>query len=228
MSLEGLLQGLLTRGSGLLNQGEDLAARQLGIGSDPASRNTLRQGALAGGAATAVLGMLLGTGTGRSMAGTGAMLGGIGLLGKLAYDAYRKHAGGAGAEPPGIDAGPIDALPPAQTERRADAILKAMVAAARADGEIDATERTALEGQLGILDPEARALVMKTFDTPLDAVDVAGLAENEQAGREMYAASVMVCKADSPAERVYLDRLAGALRLRADIAQQIEADVRAA
>jgi uncharacterized membrane protein YebE (DUF533 family) len=45
----------------------------------------LGKGALAGGALVA----LLGTGAGRKLTGTAAALGGIGMLGKVAFDAFK-------------------------------------------------------------------------------------------------------------------------------------------
>ena len=114
-----------------------------GIGGD------FGKGALAGGA----LGLLLGNRRVRKMGGKVAMYGGLAAVGALAYKAYgdwKQQQGGAGA----ASAAPqtFDALPPAEIESHSQAILKALIAAAKADGHVDDRERQVIEGEFSRLD----------------------------------------------------------------------------
>jgi uncharacterized membrane protein YebE (DUF533 family) len=184
----------------------------------------MRNTALAGGAAAGVMALLLGTKTGRSIGKTGVVLGGLGMLGKLAYDAYQKNAGPAALP----EAAPVGQLEGPQAEGRSAAILIAMIAAAKADGHIDADEKAAIQSKLAELGPDAQSILMDEIAKPLDAGAIAALADSEQAGREIYAVSVLVCRADHAQERAYLDALAGALKLDPAVAREIESAVAAA
>jgi uncharacterized membrane protein YebE (DUF533 family) len=220
--MKGLLDGLLSQGRELAQKGEDMAAERLGVGDAPDDRAAMRKTAMAGGAAAAAIGLLLGTRGGRSLAKTGVVLGGLGMLGKMAYDAYQKKTGKAPEAPPVADLTGEDA------DRRATAITVALIAAAKADGHIDDTERARIEGQLAGLPAEARAAMTSELMKPLSAADVAAHADSDQARAEIYAMTAMVCGGDHPGERAYLDDLAHALGLPADVARQIEADAASA
>lgn len=222
--MQSVLGQISARGKDLYSQGETLAAKKLGYGDDEASRSQMRNTALAGGAAAGLMALLLGTKTGRSIGKTGVVLGGLGMLGKLAYDAYQKHSA-AGALP---EAAPVGQLEGPQAAERSSAILVAMIAAAKADGHIDADEKAAIQAKLAELGPEAQSILMDEIGKPLDAGAVAAMADSEQAGREIYAVSVLVCRADHAQERAYLDQLAAALKLDPAIARDIESAVAAA
>jgi uncharacterized membrane protein YebE (DUF533 family) len=221
-SMKGLLDQLLTGGRDLYARGEDAAAKQLGVGDDPTQRAQMRNAALGGAAATAVLGMLLGSKSGRSLAKTGLVAGGLGYLGKMAYDAYVNKSA---AHAPGGT--PVAALEGPPADRRAQALLAAMVAAARADGHIDADERAHIDGRLAEMAPDARAALAAELDRPLDAAAIAAMADSDQARAEIYAVSATICRADHPMERAWLDALAGALRLEPAVAREIEAQTSA-
>lgn len=220
--MKSVLDQLMTGAKDLYGKGEDMAAAKLGVGDDAKSRETMRNTALAGGAAAAALGLLLGTKSGRSITKTGVVLGGLGMLGKMAYDAYRKNVGGAS------DAAPVGELAGPAADARGAAILVAMIAAAKADGHIDAGEKAQIQAHMQGLDAEAQSILMDELAKPLDPAEVAAHADSDQARREIYAVSALVCAADDPRERDYLDRLAAALGLDAAIAAEIEREAMAA
>ena len=127
--------------------------------------------------ATAVLGglgaLVFGTSAGRAVVGSAAKLGGLALIGGLAYKAYQNHQAGK----PLIDAGQQEVLPaPAGTgfepeaasEATALVFIRAMIAAAAADGAIDAEERNAIIGGLreAGFDPEANAWLANEMANP--------------------------------------------------------------
>ncbi|SDZ95670.1 tellurite resistance TerB family protein [Rubrimonas cliftonensis] len=231
MNFGSLLNQIMTSGQELYGKGEDAAAQKLGVGEDPAARGQMRNAALGGAAATAVLGLLLGTRSGRSITKAGVLAGGVGYLGKLAYDAYVKHSAAAASEaqPERISGpeAPITNLDGPAAETRAHALLAAMVAAAKSDGHISAEERGIIEGRLSEMGEDARAALAAELDKPIDAQAIAALADSEQAAREIYAMSALVCGADHPMERAYLDSLAAALGLPDGVKGEIEAQIAA-
>lgn len=206
-------------------------------------------GAATGAAATGALGLLLGSKKARRAAGTVVKYGGIAAIGLMAYQAYtrwqaqqaRPEAPGATPAPAtGTAAGPA-ALPaprtadqlgdhPAEAERHSQAMLIAMLAAAKADGHLDARERGLLDAELSRLaaDHALRQWVEAELQRPLDPAQVAAAAAGQPAlVAEMYLASLLVADEQSFMERAYLDELARQLGLPATLKAQLEAQAAA-
>lgn len=209
-------------------------------------------GAATGAAATGALGLLLGSKKARRAAGTVVKYGGIAAIGLMAYQAYtrwqaqqaqqaRPEAPGATPAPAaGTAAGPA-ALPaprtadqlsdhPAEAERHSQAMLIAMLAAAKADGHLDARERGLLDAELSRLaaDHALRQWVEAELQRPLDPAQVAAAAAGQPAlAAEMYLASLLVADEQSFMERAYLDELARQLGLPAALKAQLEAQAAA-
>lgn len=186
-----------------------------GIGGD------FGKGALAGGA----LGLLLGNRRVRKMGGKVAMYGGLAAVGALAYKAYgdwKQQQGGAGA----ASAAPqtFDALPPAEIESHSQAILKALIAAAKADGHVDDRERQVIEGEFSRLDaaPEVRQWLQAELQKPLDPAEVARAASSPEMASEMYLASLLAVDEQNFMERAYLDELARQLKLDEGLKARLE------
>lgn len=203
--LRGMLDGLLQQARGLGARAEDAAADRLGVGQDADSRRQMRNTALGAGAAAGVLGLLLGSRGGRGLLGRGAALGGVAVLGKMAYDAWQGRGDGATL----ADADATDA------DRRAETLIWAMITAARADGQIDEAEQAQIDRALRDLPLPVRANLTTVMMRAPDPDAIARRARSDQERGEIYAASVLMCGGDDPAERDYLSRLAGALGLTA-------------
>lgn len=225
MDTRSMLDQFMQAGRGLLQKGEDAAAQRLGVGDDPEARGQMRNAALGGAAGAAALGLLLGTSTGRSLGRAGLLAGGVGLLGKLAYDAYAKTT--ADAAPP-VQQQPVAQLSGSAADDRAQALLAALVAAAKADGHVSDDERAMIEAQTAALGADAQALIAAELSRPMDAGAIAAMCDGDQARREVYALSVMVCGGEHPMERAWLQTLAAALALPAAVTAEIEAQVAAA
>jgi uncharacterized membrane protein YebE (DUF533 family) len=208
---------MLTEGRNLVRQGEDAAASRLGVGDDPGERDRMRKTALAAGAAAGVMGLLLGSGGGRKL----AAIGGLGLLGKVAYDAYSR----SDDRPAGPQDQPIHLVTDETAERRAVTLTHAIIAAAKADGHIDEAERKLIETQMADLPDAVRGTLATALLAPADPVAVASRATSDQERREIYAASVMAVGKDHPDELVYMDKLARALGLPPEQVAAIEADM---
>lgn len=190
-----------------------------------ASRNQLATGAAIGGLAA----VLLGTGAGRKLTGTAAKLGGMALIGGLAYKALQNYQAGkplldlSGATSE-ISQNP--ALPaPASGQDHALRLVRAMIAAASADGIVDDAERAAIAGNLKAagLDAEAAAFIEKEFANPADLETLtAGIGSQDEAA-QVYAAARLAIDPDTQEEKDFLAALAGMLDLDAGLVAHIDA-----
>ncbi len=117
-------------------------------------------------------------------------------------------------------------LPPAPRAEQAEALLliRAMVAAAAAHGQVDRTERQAIAAQLDQagLTPAERDLVLADLEHPATPESLAADVQDPMQAAQVYAAAVAVAAEPSAAERGFLDRLCRALRLSPTAAAAIE------
>ncbi len=98
-------------------------------------------------------------------------------------------------------------------EAQAKLMLRAMIQAAKADGEIDQDEQAAILDQLGDdISGDERAFVREQMQAPLD---IQALAEDTTAHmrEQVYATSLSSIRVDSFGESAYLKQLATALGL---------------
>lgn len=192
-------------------------------------------GALAGGLA----GILLGTKQGRKIAGTAATVGGMALVGALAYGAYKNWQ--AGRAPVQDTRASVPLLPPprdtpfnpageAEQQSLGLSLMRAMIAAAKSDGHIDATEQANIFGQLDKLNlgAEEKAFVLDELRKPLDVDAVARGARTPEQAAEIYVASLLAIDIDNPQERSYLASLAIKLRLDEKLVEHLHATVEGA
>ncbi len=179
---------------------------------DPDKRRTAMTGA-AGLAA----GMLLSGGGLGKLAGNVAKLGAVAAVGGLAYNAWQNYQRNQAGTPAST---PQDAFIPAADdahgqEELGKTLVRAMIAATKADGRIDADEREAIFAKLETmsLSAEEKAWVFDELSSPLDIDAVAARADTPEHAAEIYAASLVAISADTATERSYLDALAGKLKL---------------
>lgn len=182
--------------------------------TDPGTQRTAMTGA-AGLAA----GMLLSGGKPGKLLGNAVKIGAVAAVGGLAYKAWQnyqtKQAGQADAPTAREDA----FIPaPGHTEEREElgkSLVRAMIAAAKADDRIDADEKEAIFAKLETmtLSAEEKAWVFDELSSPLDINAVAQRADTPEHAAEIYAASLIAITADTAAERAYLDALASKLKL---------------
>ncbi|WP_322885073.1 tellurite resistance TerB family protein [Sinorhizobium medicae] len=192
---------------------------------------------LASGAIAAVL---LGTKSGRKLAGNAAVLGGLAAIAGLGYQAYKNYQSGkepaaepasrAPAQLPAPPAASGFAAPEALSEDFALVLVRAMIAAARADGHIDASERGRIMDKLSVsgLSADAAAFLEAELVNPIDLDAIVSAGKTEEERVEIYTASRLAIEPDGRAERGYLDLLAGRLGLADALVDHIEATVSAA
>lgn len=181
---------------------------------------------------------LLGTGPGRAITGSALKIGGLAAVAGLAYKAYQNYQQGGD---PSSDQAALDGeiLPPPENtsfhpshapqgeSEFALTLVRAMVAAAHADGHVDASERERITDRLKLagLDDEAGAFLRQELENPIDVGELAAAAATDAQKVELYTASRLAIDADSRAERGYLDLLAGRLKLPEALVDHIEATV---
>lgn len=227
MSATSYLEQLLKTGSAALDTAT--AGMQAGDGRKYAA------GAAVGG----VLGLLLGSRGGRRFGGKVIKVGSVVALGALAWKAYgdwqRQNAavGAPGAGPATVQAaaaGGFAALPAPQLELHSRAMLKALIAAAKADGHMDDAERSRVESELQRLDADTgmRGWVESELRRPVDPADVAAAATSPEMAAEIYLASVVAVDETTVMERAYLDELARQLQLPPGLKAELESRALAA
>lgn len=238
MNTRGLLDQLLKSGQDLLqnkaggSQNKSAAGGLgglLGGSSGGGGLGGLLSGAGGGALAAGAMGLLLGSKKARNVGGKVAVYGGLAALGVLAYKAYGNWNAQKGTAAQG-EPQTLDRLPPAQVELHSQAILKALVAAAKADGHIDDRERQLIEGEFTKLDndQELQHWLHAELNKPLDPADVARAASTPEMAAEMYIASVMLVDEESFMEKSYLDELARQLKLEPGLKVELEKQVRLA
>ena len=189
----------------------------------------LLSGAGGGALAASALGLLLGNKSARKYGGQALTYGGLAALGVLAYKAYGNWQANQGTAPQ-TEPQTIDRVPAPQVEQHSQAILKALVAAAKADGHVDERERQLIDGELNKLngDPGLRQWLQAELNKPLDPAEVASAATTPEIAAEMYIASLILVDEEHFMERAYLEELAKQLKLDPGLKTELEAQVKQA
>ena len=218
------LQNLLNQFAGSsLNQN---TSSGLGGGLDQLTNKI--PGGLAGGAAAGgIMALLMSNKKARKFAGKAATVGGAALLGGLAYTAYKNWQ--ANGQASGGAAAVSGQLPNEQAMQNPSAdfqltLVKAMIAAAKADGHIDAEEQQRIFDAVDqmALDNEVKGVVFDLLRQPISTAELTlGLDSLEQKS-EVYLASCLAINPDHPSEKAYLQQLAQALALPVGLAEQIQ------
>lgn len=198
----------------------------------------------AGGVAGGLAGGLLTSKKGRKMAKQALKLGGIAAVGGLAYAAwnrYRESSGIAGGT--ALPTAPAALLeqataagflpPPTRPEAGEElglVLLRAMIAAARADGRLDGGERGRIFERVGSLElsDAEKVELLSQLEHPVDIEALVAAATTPERALEIYSASLLAIDADSAAERGYLAMLAARLGLADELVAAVhrEADAR--
>ncbi len=192
-------------------------------------------GSAGGGGLGGVLGSLLGGGGGQ--AAGGGLAGG--LIGSLAKAAMSQMAGGASgggqAAAPGFD---LSRYASGQVESQKDdndralVMIRAMLMAAKADGQIDAGEQERILGKLNDAgaDQAMRQYIQSELQKPVDVDSLAAEVDSPHMATEVYTASLFAIDVDTRGEQAYMNQLADRLGLPSTLVKQLHdsLEVRAA
>lgn len=189
-----------------------------------AAQNPGMAGAVLGGLAT----LVVGSKTGRSVLGSAAALGGMALIGGLAYKAVQNYQAGRPVLGEAVPALPAPAgsgfEPEIATNDTAILFIRAMIAAAASDGVIDAAERQAIVGGLAEagFDPEGNAWLEHEMSNPASVEDLAAGAATPEIASQVYTAARLAIEPDTPQEKDFLAGLGQMLNLDAELIGHID------
>ncbi|MGY1893168.1 tellurite resistance TerB family protein [Pseudomonas sp. SDT291_1_S447] len=219
--LGGLLGGLLGGADSTGTRGGAPAGGLGGLGG-------LLGGLLGGGAGGGLggaLGGALGGGGGTQSRSGGTNYAALASLGMMAFQAYQAWQRSQASSVPQQTPQTANLLAGPEIEEHSHAVLRALIAAAKADGRIDETEKHLISSEIGkhTDDPQLQQWLDAEVAKPLDANEVATSANGDDAvAAEMYLASVLLVDDQQSAERTYLDELAAALQIDPDLQVHLE------
>lgn len=220
--------------------GQPQDADQTGAGQQQASGLNLQSflsgpgglatGALAGG----VAGLLMGGKKPRKIAKSALKVGGVALVGGLAYKAWsdwqakkplRPTTELAGETPPADS--PFLPSAPEEQENLSRSILRAMIAAAKVDGHVSIEEQNRISKHMESMEigDEHRGFIEDELAKPLDIDAVVSGAKCPEQAAEIYAASLLVVDTSGAAERGYLAMLAARLKLDQMLVEYLHAGI---
>ena len=176
------------------------------------------------------LGGLLGGGAARPAQGRSggtnyAALASLGMMAFQAYQAWQRQQ----ATQPQAAFQTADQLEGPEVEAHSHAVLRALIAAAKADGHIDEKEQQMISDELGrhTDDPQLQQWLDAEVAKPLNAADFADFAHDPAVAAEVYLASVMLVDDQQAAERNYLDELAAQLQIDPQLQLHLEQQAKA-
>ena len=225
LAQQGLEQGseIAAQGKSLADQGIEYATDKFDFPEAGPERDQLLKNLGIGAAAGGLLALLVGTQSGRRVLGPALKLGSLAALGGLGYKVYSDWQKGQGLEPTGQ---PFTELTAAQANQRSLAIVAAMIAAAKADGQIDEEERLLISSKIkeSNLESSATEILLTEIPKELKISEVAAAASSPESAIEIYLASLLVTDDANPSERQYLAELATAMGLDAELVKRLEAE----
>jgi uncharacterized membrane protein YebE (DUF533 family) len=196
-----------------------------GLLGGAAGRGDAAGGAVPGGSGGGLgdlLGGILGGGGGASGRTGGNPLGGTGMaiLATLAMAALKNWQDSRGAAV-GL-AGAAAAMPQGQlaamtSPQAEELVLRAMINAAKADGQVDEAEIQRIVGKIDDdgVSPEEKQFIVDELRQPLDLQGLIAAVPNEAVAAQVYGASLLAIDLDTDAEVAYLQQLAQGLGLDA-------------
>ena len=230
-------------GAGKIGQatGLDDLIGQLGGGRSPEElleqvqkymqENKLGTGAVLGGLGA----LILGTQSGRAFASGAAKLGALALIGGLAYKAYQNYSQG---KPLITDrSAATEAAPPGSGfddqsigNEAAVTYIRAMIAAAAADGRLDAGEQQRIVESLKQegLDAEAEQFLANELNNPATIDELTGEWLSKEEAVQLYTAARIAIEPDTDAEKQFLAVLGERLGLDTQLMQHVDATARSA
>ena len=225
MDLKGLLNQVLSSGSSLAGQGKEKLEKGLNMPESGKERDAMLSGLGKGALAGSAISLLLGSKTGRKLGGTVAGVGGAAALGALALKTYKDWQQNK-------ESSPTQELRQLTHESDQDnlIILQAMIAAAKADGHVDDSEKSRIQEVIQSLGAtqEVNDFVQQELEKPLDPAEVARPVSSPEQAAEVYLASLLVADDQNFMEKAYLKELANQLRLEPGLVSRLEAQIQAA
>jgi uncharacterized membrane protein YebE (DUF533 family) len=212
---------------------------------DGLNRSGFSSGLLGGALGGAVSGAMVSK-KGRKHLGTALKVGGLAALGGMAWKAYQGYRESPAPREPVGEGGPSRAplgdtgqweelqarrfLLEEQVDEgaaRSRVLVSAMIAAAYADGHIDAQEQRRILARAAELqlDAEEKALVLQELQNPGSLQDVVQSITDPELATEVYLVSLLAIDQASPTGEAYLNALAFMLSLPPGLEARLREEV---
>ncbi len=205
---------------------------------------------LAGGLAGGMASKMISKKATRKLGKNALKLGGIAAVGALAYTAYKRYNNNSDGQaqnsspnnsvqvtpvPAELLPAPQDSAFLADTNNEAASnhhsltLIRAMIAAARADGQMDMQESQVIFEKIESLglDDESRNLLIDEMNHPVNMDALIQSATTPELAAEIYTASLLAVDVDTAAEKGYLNMLAARLKLPTPLTTEITRQVEA-
>jgi uncharacterized membrane protein YebE (DUF533 family) len=194
--------------------------------------NQMAAGAAAGGLGS----ILLGTKAGRSIAASALKIGGLALIGGLAYKALQNYQQGkpliTGAQQLALAEAPAGSgfETSAVTNDAAVLYIRGMIAAAAADGRIDAKEQQKILADMQDVGfgPGAEEFLAKELNNPATVDELVAAVTSPEEAVQLFTAARVAIDLDNQEEHDFLVSLASKLGLDGNLVAHIDAAARAA
>ncbi|NOH26261.1 tellurite resistance TerB family protein [Vibrio europaeus] len=216
MDLKSLLNQALS--SDLVQKGQQQLKQQ----SNSNTLKSLGAGAMGGGLVSLLMGSKKSKKMGRKVGKNALKIGGVAALGALAYKVYNDYQSKQPTSSPQETFNSNDNI-------HDELIIKAMIAAAKADGHVDNEEMERIESTLtqAGANNQLQQLIHSELNKPLDPGEIARLAQSPQQASEIYLASLIVVDEQNFMEKAYLQELAKQLQLAPEVTFQLEQQLQA-
>ncbi len=195
---------------------------------------------LVSGLAGGLAGSFLMSKKGRKIGKSAMKVGGVAAMGALAYSAYKKYSSkqDGTANSATAEHNPLLTVPDnssflplkndTQALQKLELILiKAMIAASRADGQMDVDESQTIFKQIKSfnLNEDEESLLMHQMSQSINMDELIESATSVELASEIYAVSLMAINEINEAERNYLTMLSMRLGLPKELVSEIELEI---
>lgn len=192
---------------------------------DMLAENKLAAGVMVGGLSA----LLIGSKRGRKVTKNAAKIGGAALIGGLAYKAYQNFKDGKPLLSDADDAAPAPSdsafASDNLSQEQALLLVRAMIAAAASDSQIDEAERMRIT--LGLreagLETEAADFLEGEFKAPVSIADLAAGADSPELASQVYTAARLTIEPDTAQEKTFLAQLGEALSIENGMVEHLDA-----
>ena len=218
----------------------DLLGNLLGAGQSGGGLGGMLGSVLGGGksaglgnaAIGGVLGSIFGGGGGVGGVAKGGAMAVLGMLAVNALKGYMADKSGDPGQQANMQLMAGLREPESETEQQqvqdlAMLIVRAMVNAAKADGQVDRDELDKILGRLQKSGADAADMdfVRQELSAPMDTDAIIAAVTDPQVAAQVYAASLLAISVDTDAERIYIDRLGEGLGLPMEARNQIHSSL---
>jgi len=208
---------------------------------------------LGGGIAGGIAGSLMGSKSGRKTGVKALKIGALAAVGGIAWKAYKSYsdqqaqdrafnrgkyedysssqqpqqprqASQFAYDPQSLNEAQFDAVVNEKNTQGQLLLLRAMVAAAHADGHIDQTERMRIFDQVDSMDlsTEDKSSLFDEMRNPMDIEQLVAEVPCSEAAAEVYAISALALNLSESDSRIYLDKLARLLCIPSQLQHALE------